>query len=68
MWKVTFFRMPGYQSSRWEGKQVGDEIHIRAEGKTEGPALTFYNISDRGFDWHSGGETPSWRSSCKRSR
>ena len=66
MWKVTFFRMPGYQSSRWEGKKVGDEIQIRNEGRTDGPALTFHNIGADGFDWHSGGEDPGWASTCKR--
>ncbi|MEN8374224.1 MAG: hypothetical protein ABFS34_02120 [Gemmatimonadota bacterium] len=67
-WRVTFFRMPGYQSSAWQGRQVGDEIHIRREGRTEGPALTFHNITDQGFDWHSGGDDPGWTSSCKRRR
>jgi len=68
IWKVAFFRMPGYQSSRWEGKKVGEEIHIRNEGRTDGPALTFHNISEGGFDWHSGGGDPGWTSSCKRRR
>ena len=66
-WQVTFFRMPGYQSSVWEGVKEGDTMVMR-QGATTGPGLTFYNISEAGFDWNSGGKTPGWKSSCKRRR
>lgn len=66
-WKVTFFRMPGYQSGVWEGVEEDDRMVMR-QGTTSGPGLTFHNISDDGFDWHSGGANPGWTSSCKRRR
>jgi hypothetical protein len=66
-WQVTFFRMPGYQSGGWQGVQESDRMVMR-KGKTTGPGLTFFNISEAGFDWNSGGENPGWKSSCKRRR
>jgi len=66
-WMVTFFKMPGYQSSVWEGVQEGDTMVMRQGGRTTGSGLTFYNISEEGFDWKSG-DNPSWKSSCKRRR
>lgn len=65
-WKITFFRMPGYQSGVWEGVQEGDRLVFRSGGRTEGPGLTFYDMTDDGFEWNSGGENPGWTSSCKR--
>jgi hypothetical protein len=67
-WQVTFFRMPGYQSGVWQGRQEGDALIMRNGGRTSGPGLTFYNISREGFDWHSGGDDPGWTSSCTRRR
>jgi hypothetical protein len=67
-WQVTFFRMPGYQSGVWQGKKEGNMMVMRRDGRTIGPGLTFYDISEDGFRWHSGGETPGWTSTCKRRR
>ncbi len=67
-WQVTFFRMPGYQSGVWQGVWEGDRMVMRQGERTSGPGLTFYNITPGGFDWHSGGESPGWTSSCKRRR
>lgn len=65
-WKVTYFKKPGYSSGVWEGQQEGDRMIMRNNGRTDGPGLTFYNISEGGFDWHSGGDDPNWTSSCTR--
>jgi predicted Zn-dependent peptidase len=65
-WKITFFRMPGYQSGVWEGGLEGEQLVFRNNGRTSGPGLTFHNIRDNGFDWHSGGSQPGWTSSCTR--
>lgn len=67
-WKITFFRMPGYQSGVWEGGPEGDAMIFRSGGRTDGPGLTFHNITDAGFDWHSGGDDPGWTSTCTRRR
>ena len=67
-WKITFFRMPGYQSGVWEGGQEGDSMVFRSGGRTSGPGLTFYNIRAGGFDWNSGGDDPGWTSTCTRRR
>lgn len=67
-WHVTFFRMPGYQSGVWQGTREGDNMVMRQGGATSGPGLTFHNIRDDGFDWHSGGAAPGWTSSCERRR
>ena len=67
-WRVTFFRMPGYQSGVWEGVQEGDRLIMRQGGRTSGPGLTFYNITENGFDWRSGGDNAGWTSTCTRRR
>jgi hypothetical protein len=67
-WKVTLFRMPGYQSGVWEGGKEGDRMVMRSAGRTEGPGLTFHHITEDGFRWHSGGDDPGWTSPCKRRR
>lgn len=67
-WNVTFFRMPGYQSGVWHGQKEGDKLVMRQGDKTSGPGLTFHNITADGFDWHSGGPTPGWTSTCTRRR
>lgn len=66
-WMVTFFKMPGYQSGVWEGVQEGETMVMRQGGQTTGSGLTFYNITDTGFDWRSG-NNPGWKSSCTRRR
>lgn len=67
-WKITFFRMPGYQSGVWEGGMEGNALVFRSGGRKDGPGLTFHNMTDGGFDWHSGGDNPGWTSSCRRRR
>lgn len=67
-WQVTFFRMPGYQSGVWQGRQEDGKMVMRQGGATSGPGLTFYNIRADGFDWHSGGDQPNWTSACTRRR
>ncbi len=67
-WRVTFFRMPGYQSGVWEGVREGGRLIMRQGGRTTGPGLTFYNITEEGFDWRSGGEDAGWKSTCTRRR
>ncbi len=66
-WMVTFFKMPGYQSGVWEGVQEDETMVMRQGGKTTGSGLTFYNITEDGFDWRSG-DNPNWKSSCRRRR
>lgn len=66
-WVVTFFQMPGYQSSVWEGVKDEDRMVMRPPGQETGSGLTFYNISPGGFDWRSG-DNPGWKSSCMRRR
>jgi hypothetical protein len=41
---------------------------MRRGGATSGPGLTFHNVTEDGFDRHSGGPEPGWTSSCKRRR
>lgn len=76
-WKVTFFSMPGYGSGVWEGKKEGDDLVMRQittsdEGKQRESRLTFYQITDQGFEWKAetwlDGELVStgWTSSCKK--
>lgn len=67
-WKITFFRTPGYQSGVWEGGIEGDRLVFRQGGQTSGPGLTFHSLTDDGFEWNSGGDTPGWTSSCTRRR
>lgn len=67
-WRVTFFRMPGYHSGVWEGVP-GRGSPDHAPGRpTTGPGLTFYNITEEGFDWRSGDEDAGWQSTCTRRR
>ena len=66
VWVITFFRMPGYQSGVWKGGLEGDRLVFRNGGRTSGPGLTFYDITEDGFEWMSGGDDPGWTSSCKR--
>ena len=67
-WKITFFRMSGYQSGVWEGGLEGDDLVFRSGGRTSGPGLTFYDRTEDGFEWHSGGDDPGWKSTCTRRR
>ena len=79
LWKVTFFKMPGYASGVWMGKKEGDKIILRnnppgEKGTRRISILTFSNMRFDGFDWLGGSYQESdpdeirggWRSSCKR--
>ncbi|NNE67561.1 MAG: hypothetical protein HKN33_13435 [Pyrinomonadaceae bacterium] len=72
-WKVTFFRMPGYSpSTAVSGEMEGKKLVMRTGTKTNGGSYTFYNISDKGFDWvgesiKDGKASKYWTSTCKRS-
>ena len=75
-WIVTFFSMPGYSSGVWEGVIEDQNLVMRQERtKSDGTEtlsrLTFYNITDRGFEWVAeslNGENvvQDWKSSCKK--
>jgi len=67
-WVVTYFRMPGYQSGVWKGGLEGGRLVFRPPGRTSGPGLTFYDMTQDGFEWMSGGDNPGWTSSCRRRR
>ena len=41
---------------------------LRQGGGTSSTGLTFHNIREDGSDWHSGGKTPGWTSTCERRR
>ena len=79
LWKVTFFKMPGYGSGVWMGKKERDKIILRNDppgekGTRRISILTFSNIRPDGFNWLGGSYQESdpntirggWRSSCKR--
>jgi len=76
---LTFFRMPGYQSGVWEGRQEENRMVMQQEstspeGKTTVTSrLTFYDISDDGYRWvgeslQSSEGLPTWKSDCRRRR
>jgi len=77
VWKVSYFSAPTYASGEWVGKKQGDDIVLdrtfdRADGTSSVSRLTFYDISDEGFEWKGesirGDADPvaTWTSSCKR--
>jgi hypothetical protein len=45
-----------------------DEMKMRSGGRTSGNALLFHNITGDGFQGHSGGDDPGWKSTCSRRR
>lgn len=75
-WKVTFFKMPGYSSGVWEGAKEEDKLvmkreNTRPDGTKVVSRLTFYDISEEGYEWKGEqvtGESAvtTWTSSCKR--
>ena len=72
-WKVTFFRMPGYNSGIWSGIKEDNNLVMRQGTNEKGTRLTFSNITKAGFEWvgesMSGGKANAfWKSSCKRRR
>lgn len=72
-WKVTFFRMPGYNSGIWSGVKTGENLVMRQGDDKKGTRLTFSSISKYGFEWvgesmSDGKAIPFWKSSCKRRR
>ncbi len=77
-WKVTYFSAPRYFSGVWSGGKQGDDMVLLretglAEGKVRVSRLTFFDITDNGFEWKSetatdGDFVSGWTSSCKRRR
>ncbi len=78
-WVVTFFSAPAYSSGAWRGKLEGSNIVLRQAQKAPGTnfdgfsTLTFFNVSDRGFDWtgewvsEDGSVVfPFWRIQCQK--
>lgn len=75
-WKVTFFKMPGYTSGVWEGRKEGERLVMkrhttRPDGSQALSRLTFYDISQEGYEWKSenvagSATTANWTSSCRR--
>ncbi len=56
LWNVTFFSMPTYSSGTWSGNRVGERIVLKRPQLAPGGAagfsrLTFFNISEGGFEW-----------------
>ncbi|MEQ8768568.1 MAG: hypothetical protein RL885_31975 [Planctomycetota bacterium] len=76
VWKVTFFKMPGYASGVWEGKKEGDrmvmrQFNERPDGTQAESRLTFFDITEEGYEWQSenivdGQSLVTWKSSCRR--
>lgn len=80
-WRVNFFRAPS--TAVGAGQWVGEE-HVGEQGRRlvmwsgspdrkNGSRLTFFDITDDGFRWHSeslrdGVATVGWKSDCKRRR
>lgn len=72
-WKVTFFRMPGYNSGVWSGVREGENLLMRQGDDKKGTRLTFSSITKDGFEWvgesmADGKANAFWKSSCKRRR
>lgn len=77
-WKVTYTQFArGYFVGTWEGKKQGNNIVLYQEQKSSSGKkvinrLTFYNISDTGYDWVSeailedNSVTANWKQSCKK--
>lgn len=76
-WRVTYFRMPRYGSGEWQGAQEEGRLIMRqyrtgTAGEAIESRLTFYDITDDGFEWMAqsvvDGEAsdPGWKSSCRR--
>ena len=75
-WKITYFTKPGYGSGVWEGTQQDGKLVMRqfstAEDGTQSESrLTFYGISENGFEWkaeivRNDYVTIGWTSSCRK--
>ena len=75
-WMVTFFSMPDYSSGVWEVVMEEQRLVMRQkrtglDGTEALSRLTFYNITDHGFDWVAesigdDGVVQDWKSSCKK--
>ncbi len=77
-WKVTFMQvLPNYFTGTWEGGMEGSEMVLSREStnskgiKTKS-RLTFYNISEKGYDWKAeqiradGSAYATWKQFCKK--
>ena len=80
VWVVSYSAFPGVSTKRgvWIGGKVGDDIILEKPQKAPNgmdgiSRLTFYNISDHGFDWkgewvndEQGIVFPFWKIWCKK--
>ena len=74
-WKVTYISAAqSYYAGLWEGKKEGDDIIVyqkRGDGQPYSK-LSFYNISEDGYDWKSETVHPNgdvnlgWNKKCKK--
>lgn len=72
-WKVTFFRLPNYNSGVWTGIKEGKDLVMRQGDEKKGTRLTFSSITKESFEWigesmTDGKASAFWKSSCKRRR
>ena len=78
VWRVTFFRMPGYTTGTWEGGMVGDQMVLTREttdssGTVAVSRLVFFNMGREGFQWQAeiqtqNGTLVTWKSDCRKRR
>lgn len=72
-WKVTYFKMPEYQTGVWEGTRQGENIVLRQGSDKKGSRLTFFDIKDDQYSWKgesltNGKVTLFWEFTCRRRR
>lgn len=74
-WRVTWFAMPTYSTGTWVGARTGETFVLNRDivvnGSEAVSRLTFYHITDDGYDWKAEtllGEQviPGWMKSCRR--
>ncbi len=78
-WFVNFVMMPSQRVGA--GQHIGSQVETEdgptmvmwagAPDRKNGSRLTFYDITDNGFEWvaesiRNGQATPTWKSSCRR--
>lgn len=72
-WKVTYFKMPTYQTGIWTGEKTGDEIVLKQGTDEKGSRLTFFDIKADEYSWKAESLTDgkaklTWQFTCKRRR
>jgi hypothetical protein len=72
-WKVTYFKMPTFQSGVWEGEKAGNEIVLKQGTEEKGSRLSFFNIKEDEYSWKAESLTDgkaklTWEFTCKRRR